>query len=115
MTPEIRQELLRLLSAQSDGELRDEQHARLNELLDADADNRRLYLEYTDLHARLLTHPSLGGPALPAPESVNHYSPLTIHRSPRPGNTSATRSSPRRRWSRRCWCRRSSGRGRSAR
>jgi hypothetical protein len=86
MTPETRQEVLRLLSAQSDGELHAEQHTRLDELLDADAEHRRLYLEYTDLHARLLTHPSLGGPALPEPESAIRYSPLATHHS-QPGTT----------------------------
>jgi hypothetical protein len=57
MTPEVRLELQRLLSALCDGELSEAQHTRLEELLDADADCRRHYLEYLDLHARLLTHP----------------------------------------------------------
>jgi ferric-dicitrate binding protein FerR (iron transport regulator) len=62
MPPEIRLELQRLLSALCDGELTDAQHARLQELLDADAECRRLYLEYVDVHARLLVHPGLGVP-----------------------------------------------------
>jgi ferric-dicitrate binding protein FerR (iron transport regulator) len=82
MPPETRLELLRLLSAQSDGELGDEQHARLDLLLAADADNRRLYMEYTDLHARLLTHPSLGTSDLSVPEQfAASYSPLTTRHS----------------------------------
>src|SRR5262245_31183200 len=76
MPPETRLELLRLLSAQSDGVIRDEQHARLEELLAADPDNRRLYLEYSDLHARLLTHPSLGGVDVPMPDAVFAHSAL---------------------------------------
>jgi hypothetical protein len=67
MTPEARSELQRLLSGLCDGALTDAQHARLTELLDADADCRRLYLEYVDLHARLLVHPgfSADGPLPP--------------------------------------------------
>jgi hypothetical protein len=60
MSPEVRLELQRLLSALCDGVLEDAQHARLEELLAADADCRRQYLEYVDMHARLLVHPSLG-------------------------------------------------------
>src|SRR5438094_1891611 len=66
MAPERRSELLRLLSALSDGELTSEQHARLEELLAADNDHRRLYLEYADLHARLLTLPSFVAAGLPS-------------------------------------------------
>src|SRR5206468_848344 len=44
------------------------QHARLEELLAADPECRREYLEYVDLHARLLVHPRLdAGPTLPPP------------------------------------------------
>jgi hypothetical protein len=57
---EHRTELFRLLSALADGQLLPTEHDRLEELL-ADRDARRLYLEYVDLHARLLTHPDLGG------------------------------------------------------
>jgi hypothetical protein len=61
--------LQRLLSALCDGRLDDAQHARLEQLLGADAECRRLYLEYVDLHARLLVHPRLpGGEPLPPPE-----------------------------------------------
>jgi ferric-dicitrate binding protein FerR (iron transport regulator) len=56
MTAEVRQELLRLLSELCDGQLSDTGQARLEELLDADAEGRRLYLEYMDVHARLLVH-----------------------------------------------------------
>jgi hypothetical protein len=61
MTPEVRLELQRLLSALYDDTLTDAQHARLEELLRADAACRRLYLEFTDLHARLLVHPRFAG------------------------------------------------------
>src|SRR5437868_3952327 len=65
MSPEIRRELLGLLAALCDGELSAVQHARLEEVLAADAECRQLYLEYVDMHARLLVHPHLGGGALP--------------------------------------------------
>src|SRR5262245_38530701 len=61
MSPEVRLELQRLLSALCDGQLTEAQHQRLEELLVADADCRRLYLEYIDMHARLLVHPRLSG------------------------------------------------------
>ena len=64
MTSETRLELQRLLSALCDGELSEAQQARLEELLDADADCRCLYLEYVDMHARLLIHPRLPGMSL---------------------------------------------------
>jgi hypothetical protein len=73
MTPEVRTELQRLLSGLCDGKLAEADLARLEELLAADPECRRLYLEYVDLHARLLTHPGLGGgvpPVLPAGEAV---------------------------------------------
>ena len=57
MSPQVRHELQRLLSALCDGELTDAQHARLESLLDADVDCQRLYLEYLDMHARLLSRP----------------------------------------------------------
>jgi ferric-dicitrate binding protein FerR (iron transport regulator) len=67
MSPEVRQELQHLLSALCEGDLTEAQHTRLQELLDRDEECRRLYLEYLDLHARLLTHPGLGaGPATPS-------------------------------------------------
>jgi hypothetical protein len=72
MTDEVRRELLRLLSALFDGRWSDARHARLEELLDADAECRRLYLEYVDLHARLLTHPRL------APDAARPAAPATV-------------------------------------
>jgi ferric-dicitrate binding protein FerR (iron transport regulator) len=72
MTPDSQLELQRLLSALCDGELNETEHARLEELLRTDAESRRLYLEYLDMHARLLMHPQLaaGGrpPAAQSPE-----------------------------------------------
>lgn len=64
MNAEVRGEVQRLLAALCDGQLTEGEHVRLQELLDADAECRRLYLEYLDLHARLLTHPTLGGGAM---------------------------------------------------
>src|SRR5687767_7990307 len=65
-----RTELLRLFSALADGQLSPEEHGRLQELL-ADPAARRMYLEYIDLHARLLTHPDLVGERqLPAVDAL---------------------------------------------
>src|SRR5262245_60905288 len=75
MSPEIRVELERLLSALCDGALTEAQHARLEQLLQADAECRRFYLEYVDLHARLLVHPHLGAAALPPDEGGAGVSP----------------------------------------
>jgi ferric-dicitrate binding protein FerR (iron transport regulator) len=63
MTPKVRLELDQLLSTLCDGALDDAGHARLEEMLTADAECRRHYLEYIDLHARLLTHPTHQGPS----------------------------------------------------
>lgn len=60
-----RLELMRLLSALSDGELTDPEHQRLEELLISGAEARRLYLQYVDLHVRLMSHPALGGDTVP--------------------------------------------------
>src|SRR5262245_16190134 len=57
---EHRTELLRLLSTLCDEQLSDADQSRLEELL-GDEDARRLYLQYVDMHARLLTHPAAGG------------------------------------------------------
>jgi ferric-dicitrate binding protein FerR (iron transport regulator) len=59
MNPEIHRELQRLLSALCDHQLSEIQHTRLEELLQSDAECRRLYLEYVDVHAQLLTHQGL--------------------------------------------------------
>jgi ferric-dicitrate binding protein FerR (iron transport regulator) len=76
MSPEIRAELLRLLSALCDGELTEAQLSRLEQLLQADPECRRLYLEYVDVHARLLVHPRLGGEAtLPPSEGAAGAAP----------------------------------------
>ncbi|MFO0810730.1 MAG: hypothetical protein U0746_19040 [Gemmataceae bacterium] len=66
MTPETRRELLSLLSALCDGELAVEGRDRLQRLLASDPECRRVYLEYVDTHARLLTHPQPGGSAAKA-------------------------------------------------
>ncbi len=61
MNAEVRRELERLLSGLCDAQLSEAEHARLEQLLEADEEGRRLYLEYLDMHARLLVHPGLGG------------------------------------------------------
>src|SRR5438132_10316768 len=57
---EHRTELLRLLSSLCDEQLSESEQSRLEELL-ADEEARRLYLQYLDMHARLLTHPAVAG------------------------------------------------------
>jgi hypothetical protein len=59
MTSQTQVELQRLLSALCDGAIEDAQQARLEELLRSDPECRRVYLQYVDMHARLLMHPQL--------------------------------------------------------
>jgi ferric-dicitrate binding protein FerR (iron transport regulator) len=74
---EARRELLELLSALCDGELDAGGHARLEALLARDAEARELYLQYVDMHARLLVRPPPGGQALPAgPAAPRRLAPL---------------------------------------
>jgi hypothetical protein len=65
MSPDVRRELLALLAALCDGEILPAEQTRLEELLSADVECRQVYLEYVDMHARLLVHPFLGGTTLP--------------------------------------------------
>ncbi len=67
MTSQQHSELQRLLSALCDGEIDSENHARLERLLESDSECRQMYLEYVDLHARLLNHPQLAAMPDPAP------------------------------------------------
>lgn len=78
MSPEVRRELQRLLSALCDDRLTDAEHTRLEELLDADAACRQLYLEYLDMHARLLVHPGLRGEQPPAPTRTRRRVPPVL-------------------------------------
>jgi ferric-dicitrate binding protein FerR (iron transport regulator) len=77
MTPQVRFELEQLLSALCDGSLSDPEHVRLEAMLSADAECRRHYLEYTDLHAQLLAAPGLpvGDLAATPPPNVSPSSP----------------------------------------
>lgn len=59
MNDQQRRELESIVSALCDGVIDQQQHARLEQLLRADADCRRAYLQYVDLHARLTSHPNL--------------------------------------------------------
>ena len=80
---ENRAELLRLLSGLCDEHLEPAEQVRLEELL-ADQEARRLYLEYVDLHSRLLTHPATaGGQSLPGVEAVATDGVRTAYRVPR--------------------------------
>jgi hypothetical protein len=98
MNREDRRELERILSALCDGGLTEEQNARLEQLLRADGECRRFYLQYMDLHARLLTHPISS--AQPADElvSVDADQALValLHHAP-PGNGTSTGATPARR------------------
>lgn len=57
---ENRDELLRLLSSMCDGQLSDADQSRLEQFL-VDEEARRLYLQYVDMHARLMTYPDVVG------------------------------------------------------
>lgn len=71
MNDEQRRELETLLSAVCDGTIESLQHDRLEQMLRADADCRRAYLQYMDMHARLTVHPNLSsGIPLPTQETV---------------------------------------------
>jgi anti-sigma factor RsiW len=54
VSPDLRREIERLVSALCDGDLTDADRDRLDQLLAADPECRRLYLELIDLHAALL-------------------------------------------------------------
>src|SRR5262249_53149725 len=80
MNPEIHRELQRLLSALCDDQLSESQHVRLEDLLRDDPECRRLYLEYVDVHARLLTRHGLHAAAeAPAgPTTIPHPSTRSL-------------------------------------
>ena len=69
VTPDLRREVVHLVSALCDGDLPDPDRGRLDRLLAADPECRRLYLEVMDLHAGLLARP---GRFLPTPPSPAH-------------------------------------------
>src|SRR5215813_4801637 len=82
---EHRTELLRLLSTLCDEQLSDADQSRLEELL-GDEDARRLYLQYVDMHGRLLTHPAVGGEGhLPAVDAlagqISNEARAAVHQS----------------------------------
>src|SRR5207247_774384 len=64
MSPELGQELQRLLSCLCDDNLNDAEHVRLEELLGRDEECRRMYLDYMDMHARFLASGATGEPPL---------------------------------------------------
>ncbi|HZZ77421.1 MAG TPA: hypothetical protein VFE62_02820 [Gemmataceae bacterium] len=59
MPPDSRAELLSLLSSLCDGQITQEEHARLESLLNSTAECRRVYLEYMQIHATLLIDPQI--------------------------------------------------------
>lgn len=70
-----------MLSALCDDALTPEESARLEQLLDGDADCRALYLQYLDMHAQLLVHPRQGEMLLSGSEAaplVNGAAGLTV-------------------------------------
>lgn len=70
LDPATRTELERLLSICCDDEPTEAEQARLNELLRSDADCRRFYLRYMDLHARLLQRPGKSPPVMVSPTTA---------------------------------------------
>jgi ferric-dicitrate binding protein FerR (iron transport regulator) len=96
MSPETHQELQRLLSGLCDDTLTEAESARLEQLLEADADCRALYLQYLDMHAQLLVHPG-HGTLFPA-DTESALAPAPVCPSlPAPEPTSATTRRQRRR------------------
>ncbi len=70
MTSTERAQLLRLLAVLCDGQLSDSEHEKLEELLSAGPEARRTYLQYVDVHARLVMHPGLAkGRKMPPKEA----------------------------------------------
>jgi hypothetical protein len=71
VSPDLRRELERLVSALCDGDLSETDRDQLDQLLAADPECRRLYLELIDLHAALLVRPGrfLPRPTIPAAPS----------------------------------------------
>ena len=70
MTSTERAQLLRLLAVLCDGQLSDGEQAQLETLLAADREARRTYLQYVDVHARLVMHPGLAkGRKMPPKEA----------------------------------------------
>jgi hypothetical protein len=67
VTPDLRREVVHLVSALCDGDLPDPDRGRLDRLLAADPECRRLYLEVMDLHAGLLARPGRFLPTPPSP------------------------------------------------
>lgn len=59
MTSIERAELLKLLAILCDRQLSESEHGRLEDILSNSAAARRVYLQYVDMHSRLLMHPGL--------------------------------------------------------
>src|SRR6476661_2201673 len=87
---EHRTDLLRLLSSLCDEQLGETDQSRLEELL-VDEESRRLYLQYLDLHARLLTHPQIAGHShLPGVDAlagvIGNEARVAVHRTRQPAS-----------------------------
>src|SRR5262245_4729545 len=92
MTRELWLELQGLLSGLCDGELTDVQQARLEAVLRDDAECRRLYLQYIDMHARLLVHPRFSVAPVLSFDQRQESRPATTVGAPAPRSDYRARS-----------------------
>ncbi len=78
MTPDDRQTVAELLAALCDRSLSPDQMRKLDELVRTDGEARRLYVEYLDLHARLVWqfHADATSPGICLPA---HHSSFVTH------------------------------------
>ena len=101
-------ELRHLLSVLCDGEISEAEQARLIDLLGSSSDHRRQYLEYLDLHARLLAHQSGPGlnsfakaqssPPIPETQTLEFASLSSIDNQPDTRSMGLTRDRSRQVW-----------------
>jgi hypothetical protein len=76
-------ELRRLLSSLCDGEISEPQQNRLLEMLTASAENRKQYLQYLDVHSRLLSQPLPVIEAIKNAEHATYLETVRVETSPR--------------------------------
>ncbi len=107
MTPQIRLELQRLLSALCDQEITDAEFARLEELLHADVESRLLYLSYMDMHSRLVMEPHrIGSMSAMSRDESKQATGNTAARSTNPDFLATPASRPGEKGEDRTWIRR---------
>jgi ferric-dicitrate binding protein FerR (iron transport regulator) len=92
----MRQELHGLLSGLCDDALTPAERARLEQLLEADAECRAHYLQYVDMHARLLAHPQ-GTSTVSAAEAFATPNGAPVLTGPQPAGESTPAGTTRRR------------------